>query len=64
MGGFKYNITIWAERAVHSNFNVQLKVAGQKHQHGERKGRRAKTKAVLKPVNQEGKLGSMQNLIF
>ena len=57
-------LTIWAETAVHSNFNVQLKVAGQKHQHGERKGRKAKTKAVLKPLNQEAKLRSMQNLIF
>ena len=29
-----------------------------------RKGRRAKTKTVLKTVNQVAKLGSMQNLIF
>ena len=35
-----------------------------KSTHMGRKGRRAKTKTVLKPVNQVAKLGSMQNLIF
>ena len=35
----------------------------KKSTHMGRKGRRAKTKTVLKPVNQVAKLGSMQNLI-
>ena len=42
---------------------VNRSEAEKKYPHG-RKGRRAKTKAVLKPVNQGGKVGSMQNIDF
>ena len=46
------------------HFPIEIPIeAEKKYPHG-KEGRRAKTKTVLKPVNQGGKLGSMQNFIF
>ena len=46
------------------HFPIEILIEAEKSTHMGRKGRRAKTKTVLKLVNQVAKLRSMQNLIF
>ena len=46
------------------HFPIEIFIEAEKKYPLGRKGRRAKTKTVLKPVNQVAKLGSMQKLIF
>ena len=46
------------------HFPIEIPIEAEKSTHMGRKGRRAKTKTVLKPVNQVAKLGNMQNLMF
>ena len=46
------------------HFPIEIPIeAEKKYPHG-KDGPGAKTKTVLKPVNQVAKLGSMQNIIF
>ena len=45
-------------------FPLKFPLKPEKSTHMGRKGRRAKTKTVLKPVNEGAKLGSMQNKDF
>ena len=46
------------------HFPIEIPIEAKKSTPMGRKGRRAKTKTVLKPVNQGAKLGSMQNKDF
>ena len=46
------------------HFPIEIPIEAKKSTHMGRKGRRAKTKTVLKTLRQVAKLGSMQNLIF
>ena len=46
------------------HFPIEIPIEAKKSTHMGRKGRRAKTKTVLKPVNQVAKLGNMQNKYF
>ena len=46
------------------HFPIEIPIEAEKSTHMGRKGRRTKTKTVLKPVNQVAKLGNMQNKDF
>ena len=46
------------------HFPIEIPIEAKKSTHMGRKGRRAKTKTVLKPVNQVAKVGKMQNKDF
>ena len=43
------------------HFPIEIPIEAENSTHMGRKGRKAKTKTVLKPVNQVAELGSMQN---